>query len=86
MLDFELLKKHVSLIFFWDVFVDPKKRVLGGRCFYFFRIKEDKRRWGRKGGGDKRRWERKRRGCIQKKKRVEEGGSVPMFLMVGPTN
>ena len=32
--------------------VDKKKEGFRGRCFYFFRIKEDKRRWGRKEGGE----------------------------------
>ena len=82
MLDFELLNKRVSFIF-WDVFVDPKKRVLGEDVFIFFRIKEDKRRWGRKGGGDKRRWGRKRRGCIQKKNKSGRGRKCSYVLNGG---
>ena len=80
MLDFELLKKHVSLIF-WDVFVDPKKRVLGEDAFIFFRIKEDKRRWERK---RRRRQmevgEKKKRMYPKKKEREREWKREEVFL------
>ena len=44
-----------------------KKEGFRGRCFYLFRIKEDKRRWGKKEGGAKKKW-RRWKGEEQKKK------------------
>ena len=37
-------------------------------------------------GREKRKEKREHRKKNKKRKRMEEGGSAPMFLMVGPTN
>ena len=74
MLDFELLKKTCFFDFVLGCFCRPQKEGFRGRCFYFFRIKGEKKEEGEKRRKRQAEVGEKKKRMYQKKEKKRENG------------